>query len=108
MEHWAERERWCFGNLTLDSKLPLYVIEICDRSKTISKTGATKIKDIYVDISDTRFFKNSTDGNADFTTRLDFGILQCHGHARDPDPVWRQKHHVGGHRSKWNTWTVLF
>ena len=70
MEHWSEKERWCLGNLTLGSKLPLDVIEICDRSKTISKTGTTKTKDIYVDISDTRFFKNRTDGNADFTTRL--------------------------------------
>ena len=70
VEHWSEKERWCLGNLTLGSKLPLDVIEICDRSKTISKTGTTKTKDIYVDISDTRFFKNRTDGNADFTTRL--------------------------------------
>ena len=70
MEHWSEKERWCLGNLTLGSKLPLDVIEICDRSKTISKTGTTKTKDIYVDISDTRFFKNRTDGNADFMTRL--------------------------------------
>ena len=70
VEYWSEKERWCLGNLTLGSKLPLDVIEICDRSKTISKTGTTKTKDIYVDISDTRFFKNRTDGNADFTTRL--------------------------------------
>ena len=65
MEHWSEKERWCLGNLTLGSKLPLDVIEICDRSKTISKTGTTKTKDIYVDISDTRFFENRTDGNVD-------------------------------------------
>ena len=70
VEHWSEKERWCLGNLTLGSKLPLDVIEICDRSKIISKTGKTKIKDIYVDISDTRFFENRTDGNADFSTRL--------------------------------------
>ena len=70
VEYWSEKERWCLGNLTLGSKLPLDVIEICDRSKTISKTGTTKTKDIYVDISDTRLFKNRTDGNADFTTRL--------------------------------------
>ena len=54
VEHWSEKERWCLGNLILGSKLPLDVIEICDRSKTISKTGTTKTKDIYVDISDTR------------------------------------------------------
>ena len=57
VEHSLEKKRWCLGNLTLGSKLPLDVIEVCDRSKTISKTG---IK--------TRFFKNRTDGNADFTT----------------------------------------
>ena len=45
---------------------------MCDRSKAISKTGTTKIKDVYVNISETRFFKNRTDGNADFTTRLVF------------------------------------
>ena len=73
VEHWLEKERWCLGNPILGSKLPLDVIEICDRSKTISKTSTTKIKDICVDISDTRFFKNSTDRNAVFTTRLDLG-----------------------------------
>ena len=41
---------------------------MCDRSKAISKTGTTKTKDVYVHISKTRFFKNRTDGNADFTT----------------------------------------
>ena len=47
VEHWSEKERWCLGNLTLGSKLPLDVIEVCDRSKAISKTGTTKSKDVY-------------------------------------------------------------
>ena len=67
---WSEKERWCLGNVTLGSKLRLDIIEVCDRSKAISKTGTTKTKDVYVHISETRFFKNRTDGNADFTTRL--------------------------------------
>ena len=69
-EHWSEKKRWCLGNLTLGSKLPLDVIEVCDRGKAISKTGTTESKDVYVDLSGTRFFKNRTDGNAHFTTRL--------------------------------------
>ena len=70
VEHWSEKERWCLGNLTLGSKLPLDVLEVCNRSKAITNVGTTKTKDVYVDTSETRFFKNRTDGNADFTTGL--------------------------------------
>ena len=94
VEHWSEKERWCLGNLTLGSKLPLDVIEICDRSKTISKTGTTKTKDIYVDISDTRFFENRTDGNVDFTTKLvsKGGVYSWYkGSKEDNDSCWRMR-----------------
>ena len=70
MEYWLEKEVWCLVYLTLGSKLPLDVIEICDRSKTKSKTGTIKSKDVYVDISGSRYFKSRKDGGADFTTRL--------------------------------------
>ena len=70
VEYWLEKEVWCLVNLTLGSKLPLDVIEICDRSKTKSKTGTIKSKGVYVDISGSRYFKSRKDGGADFTTRL--------------------------------------
>ena len=70
VESWTEKERWCLCNLTLGSKLPLDVIEVCDRSKAMGTKGKAKTYDVYVDISGTRYFKNRKDGNADFTTRL--------------------------------------
>ena len=70
VESWTEKEKWCLGNLTLGSKLPLDVIEVCERSKAISKTGTTETKDVYVDISGARYFKSRKDGGTDFTTRL--------------------------------------
>ena len=70
VEHWSEKERWCLGKLTLSFTLPLDAIEVCDRSKAISKTGTTKSKDVYVNICEIGFFKNGTNANADFTTRL--------------------------------------
>ena len=39
-------------------------------STTVSKTGTTKSKDVYVDISGARYFKSQKDGGADFTTML--------------------------------------
>ena len=70
VEHWSDKEQWCLSNLTLSAKLPVDIIEVCDRSKAISKTGTTKSKDAYVDISGARYFKSRKDGGADFTTRL--------------------------------------
>ena len=70
VEHWSDKEQWCLSNLTLSAKLPVDIIEVCDRSKAISKTGTTKSKDVYVDISGARYFKSRKDGGADFTTRL--------------------------------------
>ena len=70
VESWSDKERWCLYNLTLGSKLPLDVIEVCDRSKAMGTKGKSKIYDAYVDISGTRYFKNRKDGNADFTAGL--------------------------------------
>ena len=70
VEHWSDKEKWCLSNLTLSAKLPVDIIEVCDRSKAISNTGTTKPKDVYVDISGARYFKNRKDGGSDFTTRL--------------------------------------
>ena len=70
MEHRSDKEQWCLSNLTLSAKLPVDIIEVCDRSKAISKTGTTKSKNVYVDISGARYFKSRKDGGADFTTRL--------------------------------------
>ncbi|CAB4013171.1 Hypothetical predicted protein [Paramuricea clavata] len=70
VESWADKEKWCLGNLTLGSTLPLDVIEVCDRSKAMSTKSKTKTYDVHVDISGVRYFKNRKDGNADFTTRL--------------------------------------
>ena len=70
MESWAEKEKWCLGNLTFGSKLPLDVVEVCDRSKAMSTNGKTKTKDTFIDISGTRYFKSRKDGDADFTVRL--------------------------------------
>ncbi len=64
------KEKWCLGNLTLGSKLPLDVIEVCDRSRAMSTKGKTKTKDTFIDISGTRCFKNLKNGDADFTTKL--------------------------------------
>ena len=59
MESWTERK--------LDGlKLPLDDIEVCDRSKVISKPGTTKTKDVYVDISGARYFKSRKDGGKNF------------------------------------------
>ena len=43
--------------LALGSKFPLDVIGVCGRSKAINKIGTTKTNDVYIDISETRFFK---------------------------------------------------
>ena len=64
MESWAEKEKWCVGNLTLGSKLPLDVVEVCDRSKAMSTKGKTKSKDTFIDISGTRYFKSRKDGDS--------------------------------------------
>ena len=46
VENWSEKEKWCLGNLTLGSKLPLDIVEVCDRStKAMSTKGKTKTKD---------------------------------------------------------------
>ena len=57
VENWSEKEKWCLGNLTLGSKLPLDIIEVCDRSKAMSTKGKIKTKDTFIDISGTRYFK---------------------------------------------------
>ena len=49
VDHWSEKERWCLGNLTLCSKFPLDVIEVCHQSEAITKIGTAKINDVYVD-----------------------------------------------------------
>ena len=46
VEHWSDKEQWYLSNLTLSVKLPVDIIEVCDRSKAISKTGTTKSKDV--------------------------------------------------------------
>ena len=35
VENWSEKEQWCLSDLTLNAKLPVYIIEVCDRSKAI-------------------------------------------------------------------------
>ena len=66
VEHWSEKEQWCLSNLPLSAKLPVDIIEVCDRSKVISG----KTKDVFTDISGARYFKTRKDGGTDFTTRL--------------------------------------
>ena len=67
VENWSEKEKWCLSNLTLGSKLPTDIAEVCDRSK--ARSGKTK--DVFVDISGVRYFRNRKDGDDnDFTTRL--------------------------------------
>ena len=61
-----KKEQWCLSNLTLSAKLPVDIIEVCDRSKVISG----KTKDVFMDISGARYFKSQKDGGTDFTTRL--------------------------------------
>ena len=65
-----ERERWCLANLTLGSKLPIDLIEVCDRVKTASGTKTKMKKDVLLDITVSRYFKSHTDGSVDFQTRL--------------------------------------
>ena len=36
VEHWSEKEQWRLSNLILSAKLPVGIIEVCDRSKVIS------------------------------------------------------------------------
>ena len=52
MGHWSEKERWCLGNLTLGSKFPLDVIEVCHRREAITKIGTTKINHVYLNNSE--------------------------------------------------------
>ena len=66
VEHWSEKEQWCLSNLTLSAKLPVDVIEVCDRSKVIGG----KNKYVFMDISGARYFKSRRDGGTDFTTSL--------------------------------------
>ena len=66
MEHWSKKEQWCLSNLTLSAKLPVDIIEVCDRSKVIRG----KSKDVFMDISGARYFKSRKDSGTDFTTRL--------------------------------------
>ena len=66
VEHWSEKEQWCLSKLTLSAKLPVDIIEVCDRSKVISG----KTKDVFMAISGARYFKSRKDHGTDFTTRL--------------------------------------
>ena len=66
MEHWPEKEQWCFSNLTLSARFSVDIIEVYDRSKVISG----KTKDAFIDISGARYFKGRKDGGTDFTTPL--------------------------------------
>ena len=70
VEKWSEKEMWCLANLTLGSKLPIDLIEVCDRVKTASGTKTKKKTDVLLDITISRYFKSHTDGSVDFQTRL--------------------------------------
>ena len=48
VEKWSKKEQWCLANLTLAAKLPIDVIELCDRIKTVSVSKENKTKDTIV------------------------------------------------------------
>ena len=66
VQHWSEKEEWCLSNLTLNAKLLVDIIKVCNRSKVMSG----KTKDVFMDISGARYFKSRKDGGTVFTTRL--------------------------------------
>lgn len=70
IEKWSEKENWCLSNLTLGAKLPVDIVEVCDRIKSSSGDKERKIKDTFLDISGARYFKSRKDGSTDFATRL--------------------------------------
>ena len=63
---WTLFEKFMFTNMTFSSKLPLDIIEVCDRSK--ARRG--KVKDTYINISGARYFKSRIKDDADFPTCL--------------------------------------
>ena len=63
-------EKWCLANLTLAAKLPIDIIEVCDRIKTAAGTKENKSKDTFLEMSSARHFKHRSDASLDFTTRL--------------------------------------
>ena len=89
VEHWSEKEQWCLSNLTLSAKLPVDIIEVCDRSKVISG----KTKDVFMDISGARYFKTRKDGGTDFITRLvsNGGIYSWHEGSKEENTQLLQK-----------------
>lgn len=70
VEKWSEKENWCLSNSTLGAKLPVDVIEVCDRIKSSSGVKKEKTKDTFLGISGARYFKYHGDGSLEFTTRL--------------------------------------
>ena len=61
---WSGNEIYYFVNDTFGSKLPVDVIELCDRSK------ASKTKDTFVNITGARYFKRGIYVDTDFPTYL--------------------------------------
>lgn len=70
VEKWSEKENWCLANLTLAAKLPIDIIEVCDRIKGAAGTKENKSKDTFLEMSSACYFKHRSDASLDFTTRL--------------------------------------